>query len=182
MTKPTGRPRGRPRKDATPPPAVEPENPPTDPNEMSGDQVLDALMAKPVPRGRRALLSPDDETLRIVGELAKLFATQIEVAAVLGVSRRTFQNFLDQHEEAREVWENGMGFAKISLRRKQLMLADKNAPAAIFLGKNYLGQKDEHHTTNTNVSMPAAELTDAQLMEIAQNSLKETTAASRKVH
>jgi hypothetical protein len=56
--------------------------------------------------------------------------------------------------------------AKVSLRRKQLSLADKNAPAAIFLGKNYLGQKDEH-TTNMNISKPATEMSEAELMEIA---------------
>lgn len=32
---------------------------------------------------------------------------------------------------------------KISLRRSQFKLAEKNAAMAIFLGKQYLGQKDE---------------------------------------
>ena len=32
----------------------------------------------------------------------------------------------------------------MSLRRKQFKLADANASMAIFLGKNYLQQKDSH--------------------------------------
>src|SRR6185312_4616298 len=82
------------------------------------------------------------------------------------VCRKTFQNFLADCEEARDVWDDGLMHAKVSLRRKQLGLADKNAPAAIFLGKNYLGQKDES-TTNMNISKPATEMTEAELMEIA---------------
>ena len=32
---------------------------------------------------------------------------------------------------------------KVSLRRSQFLLAEKNASMAIFLGKNYLGQSDD---------------------------------------
>ena len=35
---------------------------------------------------------------------------------------------------------------KISLRRKQFQIAEKNAAMAIFLGKNYLGQSDRNET------------------------------------
>ena len=38
--------------------------------------------------------------------------------------------------------------------------------AAIFLGKNYLGQKDET-TSNLNVKTEVAQMTEEQLMEIA---------------
>ena len=36
----------------------------------------------------------------------------------------------------------GQSKGKVSLRRYQFKLAEKSAPMAIFLGKNYLGQKD----------------------------------------
>lgn len=172
MTKPTGRPRGRP-----------PKIPDADPTKISGralhamreaedqktiDQEPDFLereLAKPVRYGPRPKLEPDETTLRLIGELARLFATQKEIAGVLGVAQSTFHLFMSNHEEAREVYENGLQHAKISLRRKQLALADKNAPAGIFLGKNYLGQKDEHHTTTT-VNTPAADLSEAELEQI----------------
>lgn len=41
-------------------------------------------------------------------------------------------------------------YGKISLRRSQFRLAEKNASMAIFLGKNYLGQADKiEQTINT---------------------------------
>jgi hypothetical protein len=173
MTKPTGRPRGRPPKNLED----------ADPTKISGKAIhamreaedrdkqgqepdfLEQELSKPVRYGPRPKLEPDEPTLRLIGELARLFATQREIAGVLGVGQSTFNLFMDRHSEAREVYENGLQHAKISLRRKQLALADKNAPAGIFLGKNYLGQKDEHHTTTT-VNTPAAELSEAELLEI----------------
>ena len=41
-----------------------------------------------------------------------------------------------------EVYEEKRGIGRISLRRAQFRLAEKNATMAIFLGKNYLGQRD----------------------------------------
>jgi hypothetical protein len=126
---------------------------------------LDELLSRPVGR-RKNKLEPDEDTLRALAEIARLFGIQDEAAAILGVSPRTLTNFFNRSPEAREVWEDGLMHAKVSLRRKQLSLADKNAPAAIFLGKNYLGQKDENHT-NLNVSKQAAEMTESELLELA---------------
>ncbi|MCD8206700.1 MAG: hypothetical protein LUD72_02045 [Bacteroidales bacterium] len=39
---------------------------------------------------------------------------------------------------------------KISLRRNQFRLAEKNAAMAIFLGKQYLGQSDNPRDTNAD--------------------------------
>ncbi|SDK41067.1 hypothetical protein [Bradyrhizobium ottawaense] len=126
---------------------------------------LDEVLAQPIKR-RNTKLQPEEDTLRTIGELAKLFCTQEEVAGVLGVCKKTFGNFLNEYPEAREVWDDGLQHAKVSLRRKQLSLADKNAPAAIFLGKNYLAQKDES-TINQNVKSEASQMTEDQLLEIA---------------
>ena len=166
---------GRPRKDESPDPAL-----------LSVDQIeqqayVDSLLNKPPRIGRKPLLEADEDTLRTIAELAKLFCTQSEAAGFLGVSLRTFQNFLADNEQARETWDDGLQHAKISLRRKQLALADKNAPAAIFLGKNYLGQKDEHHTTTT-VNKPANELTEAELMEIATGGRQGAPRPAKAVH
>jgi hypothetical protein len=139
------------------------------------------LLNKPVRIGRRPILEPNEETLKTLGELAKLFCTQAEAAGFLGVAIRTFTNFLTNHEVAKNVWEDGLQHAKISLRRKQLALADKNAPAAIFLGKNYLGQKDEHHTTTT-VAKPAAEMSEAELLELARSGQSAKQEARSKAH
>ena len=127
---------------------------------------LDEVMARPIKRRADSKLDPDEDTLRTIGELGKLFCTQEEIAAVLGVTARTLITFLNDNPEARAAWEDGLQHAKISLRRKQLGLADRNAPAAIFLGKNYLGQKDES-TTNLNVTKDVKKMSEEQLLEIA---------------
>lgn len=41
-----------------------------------------------------------------------------------------------------DVFKEKRGAGKISLRRAQFRLAEKSAAMAIFLGKQYLGQKD----------------------------------------
>ena len=42
-----------------------------------------------------------------------------------------------------EVFRQKRGIGKISLRRSQFRLAEKNANMAIWLGKQYLNQRDE---------------------------------------
>jgi len=141
------------------------------------DQILDEMIARPH-QGRKALLEADEETLRVIHELAKIGATQKEIAAILGVSDRTLQNFLYDNPPAYEAWEDGQQKMKISLRRKQLSLADKNAPMAIFLGKNLLGQKDEHHN-NLTVNKPAEEMSEQELLDIAARGAKANKAGAK---
>ena len=42
-----------------------------------------------------------------------------------------------------EIFKEKRGLGKISLRRSQWRLAEKSATMAIWLGKQYLGQKDQ---------------------------------------
>ena len=42
-----------------------------------------------------------------------------------------------------EVFKEKRGLGKISLRRSQWRLAEKSATMALWLGKQYLGQKDQ---------------------------------------
>ena len=46
-----------------------------------------------------------------------------------------------------EVFKEKRGVGKISLRRAQFRLAEKNANMAIWLGKQYLGQSDRGEYT-----------------------------------
>ena len=50
-----------------------------------------------------------------------------------------------------EVFKLKRGKGQISLRRMQWKLAEKNASMAIFLGKQYLGQKDVIINENKNL-------------------------------
>lgn len=52
-----------------------------------------------------------------------------------------------------DVFREKRGAGKISLRRAQFRLAEKNAAMAIFLGKQYLGQKDVVDVTSDDKVM-----------------------------
>jgi hypothetical protein len=73
-----------------------------------------------------------------VEKLANIQCTQEEIASFLGISVRTLQ----RDEEFCRIYKKGQENGKMSLRRIQYKLAEKNTAMAIFLGKQYLGQKD----------------------------------------
>lgn len=73
-----------------------------------------------------------------VEKLANIQCTQDEIATFLGVSVRTLQ----RDEEFCRLYKKGQDNGRMSLRRIQFKLAEKNTSMAIFLGKQYLGQKD----------------------------------------
>lgn len=83
-------------------------------------------------------------------KLANMFCTMEEIAAFFDVSVRT----LERDEEFCRIYKIGKNCAKMSLRRKQFNLADKNPQMAIFLGKQYLGQTDKiEQDQKVNVSI-----------------------------
>ena len=96
---------------------------------------------------RKQSLIADAKTLGLVEGLAKIQCTQGEAAGVLGVARRTFTNFPSRHPEARDRWDTGIESGKASLRRNQFKLSETNAAMAIWLGKQYLGQREPQGDT-----------------------------------
>lgn len=73
-----------------------------------------------------------------VEKLANIQCTQEEIASFLGLSVRTLQ----RDEEFCRIYKKGQDNGKMSLRRMQFKLAEKNATMALWLGKQYLGQRD----------------------------------------
>ena len=59
-------------------------------------------------------------------------------------ARRTYD------ESYSEVYDKKRSTGKISLRRAQFRLAEKNAAMAIWLGKQYLGQRDKYEVETTD--------------------------------
>lgn len=84
-------------------------------------------------------------SLKLVYKAASLFGTQAEIASLFDLPEATLSARLQRDVELREHYDQGRAHAKLSLRRKQNRLADYNSGMAIFLGKNYLGQRDEKH-------------------------------------
>ena len=74
----------------------------------------------------------------LVERLANIFCTHQEISSILEISLST----LEHDEQFIAVHKKGIETAKMSLRRKQWKLADKYPNMAIFLGKNYLQQRD----------------------------------------
>ncbi len=105
--------------------------------------------------GRPRSLALDAPTLRILGGCGRIQCTTKETAAFLRVAENTLLTFLKENPEARDAYEAGKNFGRLSLRRKQFRLADTNAAMAIFLGKNLLGQSDKQeieHSGGLDVS------------------------------
>jgi hypothetical protein len=77
-------------------------------------------------------------------KLCGLQCTQEEICGWFGVSDKTLENWCKREykQNFSEIYAEKRGLGKISLRRAQFRLAEKSAAMAIFLGKNYLGQKD----------------------------------------
>ena len=80
-----------------------------------------------------------------VDKLASIMATQEEIAAFLDVSVRTLQ----RDEQFCHVYKKGLDKGKMSLRRKQYAMSETNPTLAIWLGKQYLGQKDKQELETT---------------------------------
>ena len=77
-------------------------------------------------------------------ELGKIQCTYDEIAAVLGISRRTLYTRLEEKPELRTIIEKARDEGRSSLRRAQWKSAlSGNTTMQIWLGKQHLGQKDQ---------------------------------------
>lgn len=106
-------------------------------------------------------------------ELCSIQCTEEEIMAVLDVSDKTLTKWCMETygKSFSEVFRIKRQGGKTSLRRKQWKLAEKNAPMAIFLGKNYLGQSDERKIDiggQLGIN-PFAGLTEEELRRLAQD-------------
>jgi hypothetical protein len=91
--------------------------------------------------------------IALVEELAKIFCTQQEIANIMGVSLRTLQ----RNEEFCRIYNNGIDYAKSTLRRAQFKSAIEsgNVTMQIWLGKQYLSQREP--TVDTYIPEDAQE-------------------------
>nr|DAI27212.1 MAG TPA: DNA-packaging protein small subunit [Caudoviricetes sp.] len=81
--------------------------------------------------------------------LCGLQCTLEEICGWFGVCSDTLESWCKRTYKMNfsEVFKQKRSAGKISLRRSQWRLAEKNANMAIWLGKQYLGQKDQVETT-----------------------------------
>lgn len=99
--------------------------------------------------------------------LCGIMCTEDEICDIFKTTDKTLVNWCNR--------TYGMGFSdahkmfsargKLSLRRYQFKLAQKNASMAIFLGKNYLGQRDDIEFRDEN----ALQKLDEILSQVREN-------------
>lgn len=85
--------------------------------------------------------------------LCGIQCTQQEIADFFGVSHDTISRWCNEtyKKKFEEIFSEKRSTGKVSLRRAQWRQAEKNPTMAIWLGKQYLGQKDEQ-TVNQNIA------------------------------
>ena len=88
----------------------------------------------------------------LIFKLAAIHCTYEEIADVVGTSVTTLQ------KTYKDTIERGRAEGKMSLRRRQMSVAEKgDVRMLIFLGKNYLGQKDQPDDTENVQPLPWSE-------------------------
>jgi len=109
-------------------------------------------------RGRK----PIEIDYALAEKYSSIMCTQSEIASLLGVSL----SLLEHDPEFIRIHKKGMDKGKSSLRRMQYRAASGgNATMQIWLGKQYLGQKDKQEITGKDGEpLNPKQMTDAQLI------------------
>ena len=107
---------------------------------------------------------------KLFKKLCGMFCTKEEIAGVFECSEDTIERWCKRTYRMNfaDVFKKECANGKISLRRNQFKLSEKSAAMAIFLGKNYLGQRDSIEQTNSE----ALEKLDAILKAARENADK----------
>lgn len=101
--------------------------------------------------------------------LCQIQCTEEEICAILDVSDPTLNTWCKKTygKTFLEVFKEKRTGGKASLRRSQWKLAETNATLAIWLGKQYLGQRDEQ-SLNVNANVNALHgLSEEELRKLA---------------
>lgn len=93
--------------------------------------------------GRPKIVIPYDQ----VRKLSRLQCTQQEIADCLDISVDTLQ----RDERFMDLYRRGMNHGRMSVRRAQYRaMLQGNQTMLVWLGKQYLGQRDHHEFTGAN--------------------------------
>lgn len=98
--------------------------------------------------GGRPLFDIDEETFK---RLCEIQCTEEEIAIVLGICVDTINSWCKRKYDKTfsEISAHMRAGGKASLRHYQFQQAKKSHQMAIFLGKQYLGQSDNPHATES---------------------------------
>ncbi len=87
--------------------------------------------------------------------LCNIHCTLDEIAGFFNCSADTIENWCKREygERFSDVYKKKSAKGKISLRRTQFKMAEKNVAMAIWLGKQWLGQKENDENNGNNFGM-----------------------------
>ncbi|MBQ7830919.1 MAG: hypothetical protein IJ393_02450 [Clostridia bacterium] len=113
---------------------------------MAGSEIIDKyepaacfdLISKGRGRPRKKINATG---MKVIEALSRVMCTEEEIAACLDITVETLHNEVNEPIFL-ECIKKGRDQGKMSLRRSQFELAKVNATMAIWLGKQYLGQKE----------------------------------------
>lgn len=110
--------------------------------------------------------------------LAGMQCTYDEIAAVFGIKKRAFIDRINKEPELREAVDDGWAHGRASIRREQFKLLQAgNATMAVWLGKQYLGQRDNLDSKITGSGANGAiEVADVSASELVRAELARITA------
>ncbi len=99
--------------------------------------------------------------------LCGLQCTLEEICGWFDVTDKTLDGWCKRtyHASFSEVFKQKRGAGKISLRRSQWRLAEKSATMAIFLGKQFLGQRDSVDVAVTDAKGIALDELEKMVMQ-----------------
>jgi len=101
--------------------------------------------------------------LRLVEDLARLQCTEAEMASLLGFTREGFRKRKHRQPELVGVIEKGREAGQCSLRRLQWKSASNgNIAMQIWLGKQYLGQREPRHEVELNDAADAKRVAELE--------------------
>lgn len=88
-------------------------------------------------------------------KLCAIQCTLIEIAAWFKCSMDTIENFCKKYYKSTfsDAFTTYSAQGKMSLRRNQFRISETNCGMAIWLGKQYLGQKEEVNASISNTGM-----------------------------
>ena len=110
-----------------------------------------------------------DTDFDLFKRLAGVQCTIVEIAAVMGVSHDTIQRRMADNCEWQEAYAAGMHTGRASIRRQQFQaLAEGNVTMMIWLGKQYLGQRDRQELEHVGKD-GAPLLTDTQVRKLLED-------------
>ena len=113
-------------------------------------------------------------------KLCAIQCTKMEICGFLDIDDVTLDRWIKEEYAEEfgpkvsfsEVFARKRGVGKISLRRKQFQMAEKNPAMAIWLGKQYLGQTDRRDYRYQEVKTIEDVVTEAKKIEIEKEEIE----------